>query len=55
MVAWYIFPRFGILDQEKSGNLDCACCFQTAFRKAKTMARLFFSSKKYLKLKLGCV
>jgi hypothetical protein len=22
VVIWYIFPRFGILDQEKSGNLD---------------------------------
>jgi hypothetical protein len=21
---WYIFPRFGILDQEKSGNPDAA-------------------------------
>jgi hypothetical protein len=24
MVAWYIFPRFGILDQEKFSNLDVA-------------------------------
>jgi hypothetical protein len=23
MVIWYIFPRFGILCQEKSGNPDC--------------------------------
>jgi hypothetical protein len=22
VVIWYIFPRFGILDQEKSGNSD---------------------------------
>jgi hypothetical protein len=22
VVIWYIFPRFGILDQEKSGNPD---------------------------------
>jgi hypothetical protein len=22
VVLWYIFPRFGILDQEKSGNPD---------------------------------
>jgi hypothetical protein len=27
MVIWYIFPRFGILDQEKYGNpgLDVLC------------------------------
>jgi hypothetical protein len=28
VVIWYIFPRFGILDQEKSGNpgrvVECA-------------------------------
>jgi hypothetical protein len=23
VVIWYIFPRFGLLCQEKSGNPDC--------------------------------
>jgi hypothetical protein len=23
VVIWYIFPPLGILDQEKSGNLEC--------------------------------
>jgi hypothetical protein len=23
VVMWYIFPRFGMLYKEKSGNLDC--------------------------------
>jgi hypothetical protein len=24
MSIWYIFPGFGIMSQEKSGNPDCA-------------------------------
>jgi hypothetical protein len=35
MVIWYIFPRFGIFDQEKSGNLDWMAQFflwRTFFR-----------------------
>jgi hypothetical protein len=26
VVIWYIFPRFGILDQEKSGTSVCDLC-----------------------------
>jgi hypothetical protein len=25
VVIWYLFPRFGILEQEKSGNLFGSC------------------------------
>jgi hypothetical protein len=30
VVIWYIFPRFGILDQETSGNPDLATAFYTS-------------------------
>jgi hypothetical protein len=29
VVIWYIFLRFGILDQEKSGNPDLATCVES--------------------------
>jgi hypothetical protein len=31
VVIWYSFPRFGILDQEKSGNPGLAATFEGAF------------------------
>jgi hypothetical protein len=31
VVIWYIFPRFGILDQEKSGNPECFSIFLISF------------------------
>jgi hypothetical protein len=32
VVSWYIFPRFGILDQEKSGNPDLSRTLQLFVR-----------------------
>jgi hypothetical protein len=55
MVIWYIFPRFGMLYQEKSGNPegggyeimvdDCAACPQKG---SKEFSRyiVFFANKK---------
>jgi hypothetical protein len=31
MVIWYIFPRFGMLHQEKSGNPGPNLCFSNGF------------------------
>jgi hypothetical protein len=35
VIIWYIFPRFGILCQEKSGNPACIQHFGFIFRKSK--------------------
>jgi hypothetical protein len=43
VVMWYIFPRFGILDQDKSGNPVCICSqlFENEFhRKGRSAAAL---------------
>jgi hypothetical protein len=36
VVIWYIFPRFGILDQEKSGNPGFRC------RKQKNILHIYW-------------